>query len=146
MYFIEDGAVSIRIQQDEGEIEISVLGKGQYFGELALVTHRPRAASAYAADNVKVACKWLFFYRLSISHPSCGNFSPLYFYLYLFPLLTLFSILLLFILFLFFFLILLSIHLSNLIDWEMIELLGEQKKCFRYRESSFQFKKKLRWK
>ncbi|XP_062542798.1 cAMP-dependent protein kinase type II regulatory subunit isoform X1 [Armigeres subalbatus] len=55
MYFIEDGKVSIRIQQDAGEVEISNLEKGQYFGELALVTHRPRAASAYAADNVKVA-------------------------------------------------------------------------------------------
>lgn len=59
MYFIEDGNVSIRIEQENGEVEISVLGKGQYFGELALVTHRPRAASAYAAsDNVKVACKY----------------------------------------------------------------------------------------
>ncbi|XP_055619326.1 cAMP-dependent protein kinase type II regulatory subunit isoform X3 [Toxorhynchites rutilus septentrionalis] len=55
MYFIEDGKVSIRIQQDAGEVEISNLEKGQYFGELALVTHRPRAASAYAVDNVKVA-------------------------------------------------------------------------------------------
>lgn len=55
MYFIEEGKVSIRIQQDAGEVEISNLEKGQYFGELALVTHRPRAASAYAADNVKVA-------------------------------------------------------------------------------------------
>uniref|UniRef100_A0A2M4BRY2 cAMP-dependent protein kinase type II regulatory subunit n=2 Tax=albitarsis series TaxID=58233 RepID=A0A2M4BRY2_9DIPT len=55
MYFIEDGKVSIRIQQDAGEVEISNLGKGGYFGELALVTHRPRAASAYAVDNVKVA-------------------------------------------------------------------------------------------
>ncbi|XP_055536403.1 cAMP-dependent protein kinase type II regulatory subunit isoform X1 [Wyeomyia smithii] len=55
MYFIEDGKVSIRIQQDVGEVEISNLEKGQYFGELALVTHRPRAASAYAVDNVKVA-------------------------------------------------------------------------------------------
>ncbi|XP_029735197.1 cAMP-dependent protein kinase type II regulatory subunit isoform X3 [Aedes albopictus] len=55
MYFIEDGKVSIRIQQDAGEVEISMLEKGQYFGELALVTHRPRAASAYAVDNVKVA-------------------------------------------------------------------------------------------
>lgn len=45
MYFIEDGSVSIRIEQEAGEVEISVLGKGQYFGELALVTHRPRAAS-----------------------------------------------------------------------------------------------------
>lgn len=58
MYFIEEGKVSIRIQQDAGEVEISNLEKGQYFGELALVTHRPRAASAYAADNVKVACKY----------------------------------------------------------------------------------------
>uniref|UniRef100_U5EXY6 cAMP-dependent protein kinase type II regulatory subunit n=1 Tax=Corethrella appendiculata TaxID=1370023 RepID=U5EXY6_9DIPT len=55
MYFVEDGKVSIRIQQESGEVEISSLGKGQYFGELALVTHRPRAASAYAVDNVKVA-------------------------------------------------------------------------------------------
>ncbi|XP_037918188.1 cAMP-dependent protein kinase type II regulatory subunit isoform X2 [Hermetia illucens] len=55
MYFIEDGTVSIRLEQEDGEVEISVLSKGQYFGELALVTHRPRAASAYAMDQVKVA-------------------------------------------------------------------------------------------
>ncbi|XP_039450285.1 cAMP-dependent protein kinase type II regulatory subunit isoform X3 [Culex pipiens pallens] len=55
MYFIEQGKVSIRIQQDAGEVEVSNLEKGGYFGELALVTHRPRAASAYAVDNVKVA-------------------------------------------------------------------------------------------
>lgn len=58
MYFIEDGTVSIRIEQDAGEVEISTLSKGGYFGELALVTHRPRAASAYAATDVKVACKF----------------------------------------------------------------------------------------
>lgn len=57
MYFIEEGQVSIKIHQVTGETEISKLEKGQYFGELALVTHRPRAASAYAQDNVKVACK-----------------------------------------------------------------------------------------
>lgn len=59
MYFIEDGTVSIKIMQDAGEIEISKLEKGAYFGELALVTHRPRAASAYATNTVKVACKFL---------------------------------------------------------------------------------------
>jgi len=64
MYFIEEGNVSIRITQDGGEVEISNLKKGQYFGELALVTHRPRAASAYAADNVKVACKYRYYYFL----------------------------------------------------------------------------------
>jgi cAMP-dependent protein kinase regulator len=65
MYFIEEGTVSIKIQQDGGETEISKLEKGQYFGELALVTHRPRAASAYAQNTVKVACKFcrLFLYR-----------------------------------------------------------------------------------
>lgn len=57
MYFIEEGTVSIKIQQDKGETEISKLEKGQYFGELALVTHRPRAASAYAQNHVKVACE-----------------------------------------------------------------------------------------
>lgn len=62
MYFIEEGTVSIRIEQESGEVEISRLNKGSYFGELALVTHRPRAASAYAEDNVKVACKYSFFF------------------------------------------------------------------------------------
>jgi len=31
--------------------------KGGYFGELALVTHKPRAASVYAVGKVKLACK-----------------------------------------------------------------------------------------
>lgn len=58
MYFIEEGTVSVRMDQDDSEIEISKLGKGQYFGELALVTHRPRAASVYATGGVvKLACK-----------------------------------------------------------------------------------------
>lgn len=61
MYFIEEGQVSIKMNQDTGEKEISKLEKGQYFGELALVTHRPRAASAYAQDTVKVACKFNLF-------------------------------------------------------------------------------------
>lgn len=68
MYFIEEGAVSIRIEQDGGEVEISVLGKGQYFGELALVTHRPRAASAYASDNIKVACKYAGQMQIELVH------------------------------------------------------------------------------
>lgn len=59
MYFIEDGKVSIRIEKETDEVEISCLEKGSYFGELALVTHRPRAASAYAVDVVKVACEYI---------------------------------------------------------------------------------------
>jgi len=60
MYFVEEGTVSIRIEQDNGEVEISQLVKGQYFGELALVTHRPRAASAYASDTVNNGLKLAF--------------------------------------------------------------------------------------
>lgn len=67
MYFIEEGTVVIKMDQDGAEIEISKLGKGAYFGELALVTHRPRAASVYAAsDDVKVACKYIDLLRSAI--------------------------------------------------------------------------------
>lgn len=45
-------------QDDDEEQELSRLEKGGYFGELALITHKPRAASAYALGNdVKLACK-----------------------------------------------------------------------------------------
>lgn len=74
MYFVEGGTVSIQIGQDGGETEISVLSKGQYFGELALVTHRPRAASAYASTDVKVACKWRFSIFFSAFQSSIDRF------------------------------------------------------------------------
>uniref|UniRef100_A0A4W3JS96 cAMP-dependent protein kinase type II regulatory subunit n=1 Tax=Callorhinchus milii TaxID=7868 RepID=A0A4W3JS96_CALMI len=40
-------------QQDNPEVEIARCSRGQYFGELALVTNKPRAASAYAVGEVK---------------------------------------------------------------------------------------------
>lgn len=60
-YIIESGEVSILIKsktktnKDGGsqEVEIAHCHKGQYFGELALVTNKPRAASAYAVGEVK---------------------------------------------------------------------------------------------
>nr|CAI5831566.1 unnamed protein product [Callosobruchus analis] len=56
MYFVEDGAVVISVLDDSGkEVEINRIEKGGYFGELALVTHRPRAASAYANGEVRCA-------------------------------------------------------------------------------------------
>ncbi|XP_041081142.1 cAMP-dependent protein kinase type II-alpha regulatory subunit-like [Polyodon spathula] len=39
--------------QDNAEVEIARCSHGQYFGELALVTNKPRAASAYAVGDVK---------------------------------------------------------------------------------------------
>ncbi|XP_076228852.1 cAMP-dependent protein kinase type II regulatory subunit isoform X2 [Nomia melanderi] len=56
MYFVEDGVVRITIVGDHGrEIEINRVPAGGYLGELALVTHKPRAASAYAVGDVKLA-------------------------------------------------------------------------------------------
>ncbi|XP_011309984.1 cAMP-dependent protein kinase type II regulatory subunit [Fopius arisanus] len=56
MYFVEDGVVSItRINDNGREVEINRVPAGGYLGELALVTHKPRAASAYAVGNVKLA-------------------------------------------------------------------------------------------
>ncbi|XP_018431632.1 PREDICTED: cAMP-dependent protein kinase type II-alpha regulatory subunit isoform X2 [Nanorana parkeri] len=40
-------------QEGNQEVELTRCKRGQYFGELALVTNKPRAASAYAVDNVK---------------------------------------------------------------------------------------------
>lgn len=37
--------------------QVTSVVKGGYFGELALVTHKPRAATAKANGNVRVACE-----------------------------------------------------------------------------------------
>ncbi|XP_061628782.1 endoplasmin [Phyllopteryx taeniolatus] len=59
-YIVESGQVRITIkrsrtkkEQDDEEVEIARCARGQYFGELALVTNKPRAASAYAVGSVK---------------------------------------------------------------------------------------------
>ena len=58
MYFVEVGTVRISVLGENGvEVEVSRVTKGGYFGELALVTHRPRAASAYCVGPVRLACK-----------------------------------------------------------------------------------------
>lgn len=41
------------MDSEEEELDIATCTRGQYFGELALVTNKPRAASAYAVDSVK---------------------------------------------------------------------------------------------
>lgn len=56
--------------QEEEEVEIATCTRGQYFGELALVTNKPRAASAYAVGSVKCLGKFVQ------SHHSCCRRSP----------------------------------------------------------------------
>ncbi|KAM3620979.1 uncharacterized protein V6R79_004441 [Siganus canaliculatus] len=59
-YIVESGEVKIMIksktkagQQDNAEVEVARCSRGQYFGELALVTNKPRAASVYAVGETK---------------------------------------------------------------------------------------------
>ncbi|XP_053172626.1 protein kinase, cAMP-dependent, regulatory, type II, alpha, B isoform X4 [Scomber japonicus] len=59
-YIVESGKVKIMIksktkadQQDNTEVEVACCSRGQYFGELALVTNKPRAASVYAVGETK---------------------------------------------------------------------------------------------
>lgn len=63
MYFVEEGRVRIAIRPNPGvnqrtgeeEVDVNIIEKGGYFGELALVTHKPRMASAYAVGQAKCA-------------------------------------------------------------------------------------------
>lgn len=55
MYFVETGQVRIVREQDGQSKEIKVCEKGDYFGELALLTKKPRAATALA-NNDEVKC------------------------------------------------------------------------------------------
>ncbi|XP_041650727.1 endoplasmin [Cheilinus undulatus] len=59
-YIVESGQVRITMRrsrtkkdQEDEEMDIATCTRGQYFGELALVTNKPRAASAYAVGSVK---------------------------------------------------------------------------------------------
>ncbi|XP_048740174.1 cAMP-dependent protein kinase type II regulatory subunit-like isoform X3 [Ostrea edulis] len=65
MYFIENGEVRVTVKnQDEveeakdpesKEVEVKRYTQGGYFGELALVTHKARAATAYSVGKTKCA-------------------------------------------------------------------------------------------
>ncbi|KAA0197375.1 cAMP-dependent protein kinase type II-alpha regulatory subunit [Fasciolopsis buskii] len=57
MYFVEDGEVVIKMKRvgELEEKELTRIEKGGYFGELALLTSHPRAASAYAVGRIKLA-------------------------------------------------------------------------------------------
>jgi cAMP-dependent protein kinase regulator len=51
MYFLEEGTVRFYRKQNEETKEVKICNKGDYFGELALLTKKPRAATAIANGN-----------------------------------------------------------------------------------------------
>jgi len=55
-YLIESGEATVLKEDDQGVVrEISTLHKGEYFGELALLTDKPRAATIKAKGKIKCA-------------------------------------------------------------------------------------------
>lgn len=64
-------------QETGKQQELSRVEKGGYFGELALITHKARAASVYAATpEVKLACKWTPHLCPSLAQRPFAPFSP----------------------------------------------------------------------
>jgi len=57
MYFIESGVVDVHVIGNDGKTEklVTTIKNGGYFGELALVTHKPRAATVTANGDIRVA-------------------------------------------------------------------------------------------
>ncbi len=50
-YLIERGSVEVFIADQEGERLISLIGKNEMFGEIALIDHQPRTATVRAAEE-----------------------------------------------------------------------------------------------
>jgi CRP-like cAMP-binding protein len=48
MYVIKEGSVEISITRGERKVVLSTLGRGQFFGEMALLSTEPRSATAKA--------------------------------------------------------------------------------------------------
>jgi CRP/FNR family transcriptional regulator, cyclic AMP receptor protein len=56
MYLIERGKVRISVQATDGrELTLTELGRGDFFGEMALLTREPRSANAAVAEEARLA-------------------------------------------------------------------------------------------
>lgn len=56
MYVILHGAVRVAAPSAGGEIELAVLGPGDFFGEVALVDDGPRSADVTTAEPCELLC------------------------------------------------------------------------------------------
>ncbi len=54
MFIIQSGSVSIHKQIDGREHKLAELGKGEFFGEMAIVSNTPRSATAIAVGQVEI--------------------------------------------------------------------------------------------
>ena len=54
MYIVQQGEVEVVVTQPEGEVQLSVLGAGEPFGEMALFTRQRRSATVRARGKARV--------------------------------------------------------------------------------------------
>lgn len=54
MFIVLEGRVKIYVIRNEEEVELSVIHKYDFFGEMALYRNRPRSAYAKTLDDVKL--------------------------------------------------------------------------------------------
>jgi CRP/FNR family cyclic AMP-dependent transcriptional regulator len=60
MFIVEDGAIEISVlsEQDQEDIRVSTIGRGGFFGELALISGLPRTATAKATEDCRLLEMW----------------------------------------------------------------------------------------
>ena len=51
MFVVSEGLVSVRLLAEDREIDVALLGPGQFFGEMSLLTGEPRSASIVAVTD-----------------------------------------------------------------------------------------------
>lgn len=54
LYIVQYGSVQIRKKTQNGDIEMAVFGKGDFFGDMALLQSLPRYASAYSIGKTRL--------------------------------------------------------------------------------------------
>ena len=73
MYVVQQGEVEVVLENPDGEIPLSVLKRGDVFGEMSLFTKQPRSATVRCARPVSVrAFRGRFRSRWTTSGRRCG--------------------------------------------------------------------------
>ena len=82
MYLIEDGKVSIHLQDaDMNDVALAELAKGDFLGEMAILSSKPRSATATVSEEAELwVLKSSDFLTFISPHPrSCPGSSPCFY-------------------------------------------------------------------